>query len=231
MPGAIPSTFAVPAVSRSRNTRHAITSRCRCGSRRSAVSRAGSSPASPAARSSTSWVPSQATSRCLSTPPRDPCVQRRAHDPPPRRGMAADLMPPRPGAGERLRHQVLGQLPVTHADQHGPQASCLIGPVELRELLLFHTRYTLEPPHPLTSARAERWFGLSGHAHRRFSRWAADVSSGSRTASGRAIRRVSSGFQTAGAVGRVVRLRPGRGHVWAACASRAAWSRCFCQSP
>jgi len=53
----------------------------------------------------------------------------------------------------RLRHQVLGQLPVAHADHDDPQAVIPGRRVELRELalVLFHALYTHEGADSFTS--------------------------------------------------------------------------------
>src|SRR5262249_53614006 len=70
----------------------------------------------------------------------------------PRGRMPAHLPPRYPRPGEGLRDQILGQLPVTDAGGHSPQAGITAGLVELREpaLLLSHIPVTHQPPEPLT---------------------------------------------------------------------------------
>jgi hypothetical protein len=65
--------------------------------------------------------------------------------------MPADALPRYPGPGERLRDQILGQLPIAHASQDRPQAYVPAGLVELLEVQLLHTPYTLKGRDLLTS--------------------------------------------------------------------------------
>src|SRR6202022_4053731 len=80
----------------------------------------------------------------------DPGVERRTNDPRVRCRMPADAVPRHPGSGERLGDQILGQLPIARTGQDRPQAYIPAGLVELLELQLLHTPYTLEGRDPLT---------------------------------------------------------------------------------
>src|SRR5215472_5381611 len=89
----------------------------------------------------------------MAAPPGDMRVERSAHYPRARRRMVAYLPPRRPGAGERLRYQILGQLPISNADEHDPQAVILGGRVELAELssMLLHAPITQLPVDSFTA--------------------------------------------------------------------------------
>ena len=95
----------------------------------------------------------------------------------------ADRAPGRPGAGERLVHQVLGRVPIAHADQDGEQALIPGVAVEVREVqsLGSHTLSTrsrrtpvtwlapapaCRPAHPAEAGQLQR---LDRHWLRRFS--------------------------------------------------------------
>ncbi len=95
----------------------------------------------------------------------------------------ADRAPGRPGAGERLVHQVLGRVPIAHADQDGEQALIPGVAVEVREVqsLGSHTISTrsrrtpvtwlapapsCRPAHPAEAGQLQR---LDRHWLRRFS--------------------------------------------------------------
>src|SRR6516164_5101854 len=86
-------------------------------------------------------------------PPGHMGVQRAADDPPARLIQPADLPPGRPGLGEGLRHEVLAQRPVAHADHGDPQAVIPGRRVELRELALnlVHALYTFQELDSSTS--------------------------------------------------------------------------------
>ena len=135
VPASIASCLAMVAVSRSRKMRSAITSRCRAGSRHSAVSKVASRPLAEVA-GSRQVVVSQGQFAAAPPPPRRPGVQRGAHHPRPRSRMAADLPPRHPGSGERLRHLVFGQLRAADDRHHRPQAGLPARLEELRELRL-----------------------------------------------------------------------------------------------
>src|SRR5215472_5963632 len=162
-------------------------------------------------------------------PPGNMRVERGAHDPGPRRRMLAYLPPRRPGPGEGLRDQVLGQLPVAHADQHNPQAIIPGRRVELRELLpvILHTPYTHEQPdslHPVQSARTVRTNGLSVTASDQRRTWAS-----ARVAA--VISTPDLGVFAVSAAGSGLR----RGHViysgvFAVAAVRGAVASCSCPS-
>jgi len=68
---------------------------------------------------------------CAAAPPRRPGIERGAHHPRPRRRMAADLPPGRPGPGDRLGDLILGEPHVAGAGGNRPQARI---PARLEEL-------------------------------------------------------------------------------------------------
>jgi hypothetical protein len=74
--------------------------------------------------------------------------------------MVAHLRPGHQGAGERFRYQILGQVPVTDADEHDPQAVILSGRVELAELssLVLHAPSTQQAADSFTVWRRD--YGL-----------------------------------------------------------------------
>jgi hypothetical protein len=71
--------------------------------------------------------------------------------------VVTDLPPGHPGSGERFGYQILGEVAVTDADEHDPQAVILGGRVELAELssLLLHAQVRNPPPIPLPLARRD----------------------------------------------------------------------------
>ncbi len=90
-------------------------------------------------------------------PPGHVGVQGGPHHPGPWHGVLADLAPGQPGPGERLRHQVLSELPVADVQQHHAQAVVPGGGVELDEFLPspLHTPRTHEGPGPFTCTTTE----------------------------------------------------------------------------
>jgi len=79
-------------------------------------------------------VASQRHFPAAATPPGDTRVERGAHHPGARGWVLADGAPGHQGPDEALGDQVLGQMTVAHARQHGPQTGILAGLVEPGEL-------------------------------------------------------------------------------------------------
>jgi hypothetical protein len=83
-------------------------------------------------------------------PPGHMRIERGSYDPRVRWRVLAHLVPGHPRLGERLGHQVLGELPVTHVDQDDPQAVIPGSSVELGEVapVLLHTPRRISAPIP-----------------------------------------------------------------------------------